>query len=186
MFQKKVFFLISVYGLWSEKFALSEKNNCLDFNNSVLCIQRNVLGENFCIKKLFFCKTLPGIEGRYFGLLGNLFPAGLSSFHSTFGEEGFRDMFLQKSFFSLFPDLEQKIDYWRNIRMYVKTLFYVSGGIFWGKTLFSKFYDIFLCISSEELKKLEKKIRRIVKIAFYTSKGTSWWNYFGSLKTYFT
>ena len=53
---KKGVFLIIVYGLWSEKFALSEKNNCLGFKNSVLCIQRNVLGENFCIEKLFFSK----------------------------------------------------------------------------------------------------------------------------------
>ena len=100
---------------------------------------------------------LPGIEGEYFGLLGNLFPAGLSSFRSTFAEEGFREMFLQKSFFSLFQDLEQKIDYWRNIRMYVKTLFYVSGGIFWGKTLFSKFHDIFFMYFERRIVKIGKK-----------------------------
>ena len=52
MFQRKVFFLI-VYGLWSEKFALSKENNCLGSKNSILRVQRNVFGENFWIKKLF-------------------------------------------------------------------------------------------------------------------------------------
>ena len=65
-----------------------------------------------------------------------LFPVRLSSFHSTFAEEGFRENFLEKSFFSMFPDLEPKIDYWKDIRMNVKTLFYVSGGIFLGETFF--------------------------------------------------
>ena len=51
--KRRCFFII-VYGLWSEKFALSEKNNCLDSKKSILCVQRNVLGEKFCTKKLFF------------------------------------------------------------------------------------------------------------------------------------
>ena len=58
-----VFFII-VYGLWSERFELSEKNNSLGSKNSILCVQKNVLGANYCIKKLFFCKNLSGIEGK--------------------------------------------------------------------------------------------------------------------------
>ena len=100
-FKERCFFMI-VYGLWSEKFAFSEKNNSLGSKNSILCVQRNVLGENqnLCIKKLFFFrKILSGIEAKYFGLLGKLFPARLSSFRSTSAEEGFREKFLEKSFF---------------------------------------------------------------------------------------
>ena len=94
-------------------------------------------------------------------------------------------IFSKKVFFSLFPDLEQKIDYWRNSRMFVKTLFYVSGGIFWGQTLFSKLYDIFFHVFRAKNCKIWKKIRIIVEVAFYTSGGTSRCNCFGSLKTYF-
>ena len=65
-----------------------------------------------------------------------MFPARLSPFRSTSAEEFFREKFLEKSFFSLFPDLEQKIDYWKNIKMNVKTLFYVSGGVFQEKYSF--------------------------------------------------
>ena len=118
-FRERCFFII-VYGWWSEKFAFSEKNNSLGSKNSILCVQRNVLGknQNLCIKKLFFfCKILSGIEAKYFGLLGKLFPATLSSFRSSSAEEGFREKFLEKGvFFSLFPDLEQKIDYWKTSR----------------------------------------------------------------------
>ena len=65
-----------------------------------------------------------------------LIPARLSSFRSTSAEEGFREKFLEKSFFSLFPDLEQKIDYWKKIKMNVEFLFHVSGGVFQEKYSF--------------------------------------------------
>ena len=109
-FKERCFFLI-VYGLWSEKFAFLEKNNSLGSKNSILCVQRNVLGENqnFCIKKhFFFYKILSGIEAKYFGLLGKLFPARLSSFRSTSAEEGFREKFLEKSFFHCFQTWSKK------------------------------------------------------------------------------
>ena len=152
---KEECFFIKVYGLWSEKFALSEKKNSLGSKNSILSVQRNVLGENqnLCMEKLFFfCKILSGNEAKYFGLLGKLFPAGLSSFRSTSAEEGFREKFLEKSSFSLFPDLEQRIDYWKDIKMNVETLFYVSGGVFIRQNiLFKVIWYIFSCISSDEL-----------------------------------
>ena len=43
--------------------------------NSILPVQRNVFGENFCIKKLFFCKYLSDFERKFFGLLAKLIPA---------------------------------------------------------------------------------------------------------------
>ena len=98
MFQRKAFFynwLRITIGV----VCIFEKNSSLGSKNSLLCVQRNVLGESFCIKKLFFCKTLPGIEAKFFGLLGKLFPARLSSLRSTSAEEGFREKFLEKSFF---------------------------------------------------------------------------------------
>ena len=140
--KKGVFFII-VYGIWSEKFALSEKNNCLGFKNSVLCIQRNVLGENFCIEKLFFSK-ISRILREKFSNFCEVVSGKVDIIPSYFCRGRFQGKkFSKKVFFSLFPDLEQKIDFLRNSRMFVKTLFYVSGGIFWGKTLFSKLYDIF-------------------------------------------
>ena len=109
-FKERCFFII-VHGLWSEKFALSEKNNSLGSKNSILCVQRNVLGvkQNLCIKKFFFfCKILSGIEAKYFGLLGKLFPARLSSFRSNSAEEGFREKFFEKNFFHCFQTWSKK------------------------------------------------------------------------------
>ena len=135
MFQRMVFFY-NCLRIMIERFALSKKNNSLGSKNSILCVQRNVLGANFCIKKLFFCKNLSGIEGKYFWFLGKLFPARLSSFQSTFAEEDFREIFLEKSFFHCFQNWSKKIDYWKSIKMNVKTLFYVSVGFFLGTTFF--------------------------------------------------
>ena len=98
----------------------------------------------------------------------------------------FQGKYCPKSFFSLFPDLEQKIDYWKNIKMNVKTLFYESGGVLFRKNvLFKVIWCIFFYVFRAKDCKFWKNSRRILKIAFYTSKGTSWWNYFGSLKTFF-
>ena len=64
MFQRMVFFII-VYGLWSERFALSKKNNSLGSKNSILCVQRNVLGGNFCIKSSFFVKIYRTLREKF-------------------------------------------------------------------------------------------------------------------------
>ena len=139
MFQRKVFFKI-VYGLWSEKIALSKKKIIVLVLKTLYYVSRGTFSEKtFVWKSSFFCKILPGIKGKYFGLLGKLFPARLSSFRPTFAGEAFMENFSRKKFFfTLFPDKEQKIDHWKDIRMIVKTLFYVSGGIFLGKTFFLK------------------------------------------------
>ena len=47
-------------------------------------------------KTLLFRKKLSVFERKIFGLLPKLFPARLSSFHSTSAEEGFREKFLEK------------------------------------------------------------------------------------------
>ena len=142
--RKRCFFII-VYGLWSEKFALSEKNNCLGIKNSVLCIQRNVLGKTFLYQKDFFSKISRILREKF-----SNFCEVVSSkvvvipFYFCWGR--FQGKYSQKSFFSLFPDLEQKIDYWKNIKMNVKTLFYESGGVFLGKTFFLKLFDLFFLV----------------------------------------
>ena len=153
-FKERCFFMI-VYGLRSEKFAFSEKNNTLGSKNSILCVQRNVLGENqnLCIKKLFFfCKILSGIEAKYFELLGKLFPARLSSFRSTSAEEGFREKFLEKSFFFIVSRLGAKNrllkehqDECENFILRVRWSFFRKN------ILFKGIWYIFSCISSEEL-----------------------------------
>ena len=150
MFQKKGVFFIIVYGLWSEKFALSEKNNCLGFKNSVLCIQRNVLGESFCIKKHFFLK-FHGFWEKNFRIFVKLFPARLSSFHSTFAGGGFRENILQKVFFHCFQTWSKKSTIERTSRWMWK-LYSTSPVDFLRKNvLFKVIWYIFSCISSEGL-----------------------------------
>ena len=180
---KKGVFLIIVYGLWSEKFALSEKNNCLGFNNSVLCIQRNVLGENFCIKKLFFLR-FHGFWEKKFRIFVKLFPARLSSFHSTFAGGGFREIF-SKKFFFIVSRLGAKNRLLKEHQDECENFILRVRWIFLGKRFFLKLFDIFFHVFRAKDCKFWKNSRRILKIAFYTSKGTSWWNYFGSLKTFF-
>ena len=152
--KKGVFFII-VYGLWSEKFALSEKNISLGSKNSILCVQRNVLGENqnLCNKQLFFfCKILSAIEAKFFGLLGNLFPARLSSLRSTSAEEGFREKFLEKSFFFIVSRLGAKNrllkehqDESENFILRVRWSFFRKN------ILFKVIWLTFSCILSKEL-----------------------------------
>ena len=153
-FKERCFFMI-VYGLWSEKFALSEKSNPLGSKKSILYVQRNVLGENrnLCIKKLFFfCKILLGIESNNFGLLGKLFPARFSSFRSTSAEEGFREKILEKSFFFIVSRLGAKNrllkehqDECENFILRVRWSFFRKN------ILFKVIWYIFSCISSEEM-----------------------------------
>ena len=73
--------------------------NCLGCINSVLRVVRKVLGKKFCSKNSIFVKNLPAFERKIFWLLAKLFPAMLSTFHSTFAEEGFRENFLEKEVF---------------------------------------------------------------------------------------
>ena len=96
---KGVFFII-VYGLRSQMFALSKKKLIVLVLKTLLYVFRGMFSEKiFVSKSSFFCKMLPGIEGKYFGLLGKLFPARLSSFRSTFAEGGFREKFFEKKLF---------------------------------------------------------------------------------------
>ena len=145
MFQIKVFFYNRLR-ITIRKVCAVEKNICLGSKNSTLCVQRNVLGENLCIKKLFFCKMLPGNEGKYFGFWGSCFRQGCHHSAPLLLRNVLGKNFSKKSLFSLFPDLEQKIDYWKDIRMNIKTLFYVSAGYFLGKTFFLKLFDISLLV----------------------------------------
>ena len=159
-FKKRCFFLIIVYGLWSEKFALSEKKIVLVLITlfSVLCIQRKVPGENFRIKKLFFSKKSRILREKFSNFC-EVVSGKVDIIPSYFYRGRFQGKIFSKNVsFSLFPDLEQKIDYWRNSRMFVKTLFYVSGGFFWRKTLFSKLYDIFFHVFRAKNCKIWKKI----------------------------
>ena len=150
---KERWFLITVFGLWSKTFALSKKNNCLGSKNPILRVQRNVLGKHFCIKKtLFFCKNISDFERKIFGLLPELFPAGLSSFNSTFVDEGIRAKFLEKkSFFLCFQTwsknrlLEQHQNEYENFILRVRWIF------FWNNILFIVIWYNFSCISSETL-----------------------------------
>ena len=185
-FNERWFFKI-VYGLWSEKFALSEKNNFLVSKNSILCVQKNVLGENqnLCIKKLFFfCKILSAIEAKSFGLLGKLFPARLSSFRSISAEEGFREKFLE-NFFFIVSRLGAKNRLLKEDQVECGIFIPRVRWSFSGKIFFLKLFNLFFHVFRAKNCNFEKNSRRILKIAFYTSKGTSWWNYFGSLKTFF-
>ena len=72
---KGVFFII-VYGLRSKRFALSKKNNCLGPKNSTLCVQRKVLGENFCIKCSVFVKSYRALKENISDFWGSCFRQG--------------------------------------------------------------------------------------------------------------
>ena len=129
---------------------------------------------------------LRGLEGKYFGLLGKLFPARLSSFRATFVEEGFREKFLKKKSFFIVSTLGAKNrllkehqDEYQNFILRVRWIFFRN------KDLFKAIWYISSGFSSKKSVNFEKSFRRIVKIAFYMSRGTSWWNYFCSLKTFF-
>ena len=120
-------------------------------------VSRGTFSEKIFVSKSFFFLKIHGIWEKNFRIFVMLFPARLTSFHPTFAEEGFRGKISQKKFLSLFPDWEQKIDYRKDIKMNVKTLFYVSGGNFWGKTLFSKLYDILFHVFRAKNCKIWKK-----------------------------
>ena len=186
MFQKKGVFLIIVYGLWSEKFALSEKNNCLGFNNSVLCIQRNVPGENFCIKKLFFSKNSRILREKFSNFC-EVVSGKVDIIPSYFCRGRFQGKIFSKKvfFFHCFQTWSKKSTIegtagylWK---LYSTCLVEFSEE----KHSFQSYMIYFFMYFERRIVKFEKKFRRIVKIAFYTSRGTSWCNCFGSLKTYF-
>ena len=165
-------FFINVFGLWSEKFSLSKKN-CLGSKTSILRVLRNVLGENFCIKNLFFCIILSELERKIFGLSTKLFSGRLSSFHSTFAEEGFREKNLEKKFFHCFQSWSKN---WllKKHQVECKNFYLRVRKFFLSKNIpFKVIWYFFSGISSESF---EKNFRRIVKKSFYMSRGTSWWN----------
>ena len=102
---RKVFF-INVYGLWSEKFALSKKN-CLGSENSILPVQRNVLVENYCIKKLFFfVKNYRSVREKFSVFCLSCFRQGCRHSILLLPRKASGKNFSKKSLFSLFPDLE--------------------------------------------------------------------------------
>ena len=107
-FKERCFFLI-VYGLWSEKFALPKNNNSLGSKNSILRVQRNVLGGNFCIKKLFFVKIYRTLREKISVSCLSCFWQGffVIQFYFCRGRYQWR-ISRKKVFFWLFPDLEQK------------------------------------------------------------------------------
>ena len=162
LFQRTVFFY-NCFRTLIGKVCTFEIINCLGCINSVLRVVRNVLGKKFCSKNSIFVKNLPAFERKIFWLLAKLFPARLSSFHSTFAEEGFRENSLEKIFFFIVSRLEARNCYWKNIRLNVKTFFYVSGGSFSGKTYFLKLFDIFFLVFWAKNCNFWKKIPRNCK-----------------------
>ena len=140
----------------------------------------------FLHKMLCFCQMLPGIEGKYFGLLGKLFPARLSSFRSTFAEEGCREKFLERKSFFIVSRLEAKNRLLKEHQDENQNFILRARWILFRKNiLFKVTWYISSGFSSKKNMNFEKNFRRLVKIAFYMSRGTSRWNYFCSLKTFF-
>ena len=111
-----------------------EENNCLGSKTSILGVLRNVLGGNFCIKNLFLVKFYRTLREFFSDFRLTCFRQGCHHSILLLPRKVSGKFFPKKKFFSLFPDLEQKLDYWKNIKLNLKTLFYVSGGIFVGKT----------------------------------------------------
>ena len=145
MFQWTVYFY-NCFRTLIGKVCTFETINCLGFKKSILCVVRSVLGEFFCINKLFFCKILPDFDWKIFDFWQSCLRQGCHHSILLLPRKVSGKIFPKKKFFSLFPDLEQKLDYWKNIKLNLKTLFYVSGGIFVGKTYFLELFDIFFLV----------------------------------------
>ena len=76
--------------------------------NSILPVQRNVFGENFCIKKLFFCKYLSDFERKFFGLLAKLIPAICHHSILLLLRKVSEKIFSKKNFFHCFQTWSKK------------------------------------------------------------------------------
>ena len=127
LFPRKVYFFNS-FRILIGKICTFEKKNCLVSKNSVLRVQGNVLGENFCIKKLFLCKILSDFERKFFGIWRSWFRQGCHHSILLLPRNVSEKIFSKKKVFLLFPNLDQDTDFRKNIRMIMKNLFYVSGG----------------------------------------------------------
>ena len=103
--------------------------------------------KNFVAKSSLFVKKITSLWEKNFLTFGEVVSGKVVTIPFYFCRGSFRENFLKKEvFFSLFPDLEQELDYWKNIRLKVKTLFYVSGRLFLGKTYFLKLFGIFFLV----------------------------------------
>ena len=118
--------------------------------------------------------------------MAKLFPIRLSSFHSTFAEEGFREIFLETNVFFIVSR------FWAKTRLLKKHQVECVNFIlrvrrnFLRKTYFLKLFGIFFWYFERKKVTFEKNFRGIVKKAFNMSRGPSWWICFGWLKTYFS
>ena len=183
-------FLKNTYGLWSEKFAPSGKNNSLGSKNSILCVQGNV---TFSEKnKIFVSKSSFSFVKSDRALRQNI---------SDFWESCLRQdchlsvlllpgkvsgkSFSKKVFLHCFQTWSKKSTIERTSGWMWKLYSTCPVEFSLGKTFFLKVFDIFFHVFRAKNCKVWKNFRRILKIAFYTSKGTSSWTYFGPLKTYF-
>ena len=84
----------------------------------------------FVYQKAFFSKNSRILREKFSNFF-EVVSGKVDIITSYFCRGRFHGKNFSKKVFSLFPDLEQKIDYWKDIKMNVKTLFYVSSGAFY-------------------------------------------------------
>ena len=178
VFRGRYLFII-VFGVGSEKFALSKRNNWLGCKNSFLCVQGNFLRERFDINKSFNFKCVFGLWVKNFQSFGVLL-IGRAFKIATYVSRGNCDekqIFWEKDIFlKMIPDFDWKSLHSRKkIGVSVKTLFYVSRGTFSEKILNQKVPLLWKFFGPrEKFFRTVGKIasRKVVIIPFYVCRGT--------------
>ena len=121
-------------------------NKVVGFKDSIH-VSWGTFSENIFVSKSFFLLKFTGLSEKSLRTFGEVVSGKVVIIPFYYCRGKFQGDFCSKQmFFSLFPDLEQKLDYWKNIKLNLKTLFYVSGGIFVGKTYFLELFDIFFLV----------------------------------------
>ena len=185
-FKKRCFFNNCLWIIIGEVCTFGKKTIVLVLI-TLFYVSRGTFPEKIFVSKSFFFLKIRGFWEKNFRIFVKLFPARLTSFHPTFAEEGFRGKFSRKKYFFFIVSrlgaknrlLKEQQDLCENFILRVWWNFLREN------TLFKEYMIYFFMYFERRIVKFEKKFRRIVKIAFYTSRGTSWCNCFGSLKTYF-
>ena len=184
MFQRKVFFK-NVYGLWSEKVALSKKNNCLG-SKTLFYVSRGTSSEKiFVSKSYFFVKCYRALRENFSDFWGSCFRHGCHHSVLLLPRKVSGKTFSEKVFF-IVSGLAAKNRHLKGHQNECENFILRVRWSFLRKNIFFQvIWFIFFWYFERKNVLFESFFRRLVKIAFCMSRGTSWWNYFCSLKTYF-
>ena len=184
MFQRNVFFY-NCFRILIGKVCTSEKKMIVLFLKTLFYVSRGTFSEkNFESKNFFFVKYYRALRQKISDF-GEIVSGKFVIIPFYFCRGRFQGKFSwKKRVFSLFPGLEQKNRLLIEDQDECETIILCVRWIFLRNNIFLKIFDIFFHVFRAKICNFWKNFRRVVKIALYISRGTSWWNYFGSLKTF--